>query len=120
MAYVIILVELALLAAGLAGMWKIYEKAGKPGWAGIVPIYNLFVLTEIVGRPILWFVLCLIPCTFPVMIILLMIDLAKSFGKTAGYGIGLAFLPFVFAPMLGFGPDRYIGPAAKNAGPPTL
>ena len=101
-------------------MYQSFGRAGKPGWAGIVPIYNIFLLTEIVGRPILWFVLCLVPCVNIVIIVLLMIDLAKSFGKSTGFGIGLAFLGFVFAPMLGFGPDRYIGPAAKNAGPPTL
>lgn len=111
------IVPLVVFAAMLAGMYKIFEKAGKPGWAGIVPIYNLFVLTEIVGRPILWFVLCFVPCVNIVIIVLLMIDLAKSFGKTAGFGVGLAFLGFVFAPMLGFGPDRYLGPAARTAGP---
>ncbi len=103
-----------LVVPMLAGLWKIFDKAGKPGWAAIVPFYNIYLLVEIVGRDILWFVLCLI---LPFLVIVIYIDLAKSFGKGTGYGLGLAFLPFVFFPMLGFGDAQYIGPSAAQAAP---
>jgi hypothetical protein len=106
------LVWLAVVVLILVSLWKIFEKAGKPGWAGIVPIYNIVVLLEIVGRPLWWIVLMLVPCVSLVVGIILCIDLAKSFGKDAGYGIGLALLGFIFFPMLAFGDARYVGPAA--------
>jgi hypothetical protein len=113
---VFFLVWLAVVVLIFVSLWKIFEKAGKPGWAGIVPIYNAIVLLEIVGRPIWWIVLLFVPCVGLVVGILLCIDLAKSFGKDAGYGIGLALLGFVFFPMLAFGDARYVGP---SAGTPT-
>jgi hypothetical protein len=106
------LVFLAVLVLVLVSLWKIFEKAGKPGWAGIVPIYNLIVWMEIVGRPLWWVVLMFVPCVSIVVGIILCIDLAKSFGKDLAYGIGLALLPFVFFPMLAFSDARYVGPAA--------
>lgn len=95
----------------LVGAWKVYAKAGKPGWASIIPIYNFVVLSEIVGRPTWWVILWLIPCTAPFVAIIVAIDLAKSFGKGVGFGIGLAFLWFIFFPILGFGDARYLGPS---------
>ena len=109
---VFMLVALAVLVVVLVSLWKIFEKAGKPGWAGIVPIYNAIVLMEIVGRPVWWVVLMFVPCVSIVVGIILCIDLAKSFGKDVAYGIGLALLGFVFFPMLAFGDARYVGPVA--------
>jgi hypothetical protein len=106
------LVWLAVVVLVFVSLWKIFEKAGKPGWAGIVPIYNLIVWLEIVGRPIWWIVLMFVPCVGIVVGIILCIDLAKSFGKDAAYGIGLALLGIVFFPMLAFGDARYVGPSA--------
>jgi hypothetical protein len=96
----------------IAGLWKIFTKAGEPGWAAIVPIYNTIVMLKIVGRPLWWIVLLLIPFINLIVWIIVSIDLAKSFGKGAGYGIGVAILPFVFYPALGFGSATYRGPAA--------
>ena len=70
------------------------------------------MLLKIVGRPGWWFVLCLIPFVNAIILILVSIDLAKSFGKGAGFGLGLAFLGVVFYPMLGFGSAQYQGPSA--------
>lgn len=98
----------------IAGMWKMFTKAGRPGWAAIIPIYNIIVLLEIVGRPIWWIVLMLIPLVNFIVWIILSIDLAKSFGKGTGFGIGLAFLYFIFIPVLGFGSATYRGPAAAT------
>ena len=107
-----LLFVLAIVLLVFVSLWKIFEKAGKPGWAGIVPIYNIVVWLELVGRPIWWIVLMFVPCVSIVVGILLCIDLAKAFGKTAGYGVGMALLPFVFFPMLAFSDARYVGPVA--------
>jgi hypothetical protein len=87
-------------------------KAGQPGWAAIIRIYNLFILLKIVGRPI-WFMIPLINLG---VAILLAIDVAKSFGKSVGFGIGLLLLGFIFYPILAFGDARYLGPAAATPG----
>ncbi len=110
---VVNLIVIALAILVIIGNWKLYEKAGKPGWASIIPIYNVVVLLEIVGRPIWWIILMLIPCVSLIVAIVVVIDLAKSFGKDTLYGLGLVFLPFIFFPMLGFSDAKYIGPAAK-------
>ena len=88
-----------------------FAKANEPGWACIIPIYNIIVLLKITGKPIWWIVLFLIPIVSLVASILICISLAKSFGKSAGYGIGIALLGFIFVPMLGFGDAKYMGPA---------
>ncbi len=108
-AMVMMVIYLAVIVLTIIGMWKAFEKAGKPGWAAIVPIYNVWVLTEISGRDVIWFILCLVPCINIVAIILICIDVAAKFGKGGGFGIGLAFLGFIFWPMLGFGDARYRG-----------
>ncbi len=108
----VMLIQLAFFVAIFAGAWKVFEKAGKPGWAAIIPIYNGIVLLEIVGRPIWWIVLIFIPCVNIVISLIVAIDLAKSFGKTEVFGVGLWLLGFVFIPILGFGSDRYVGPSA--------
>jgi len=104
------LVGLALTLVIIAGLWKVFVKAGKPGWASLVPIYNLIVLLEIVGRPLWWIVFFL--CTGPIGWILVSLDLAKVFGKEIGFAIGLILLPIIFVPMLGFSDARYVGPVA--------
>jgi len=96
--------------------WKIYTKAGKPGWAAIIPIYNIIVLLEIIGKPIWWVFLILIPCTAPIFAIWATNLLSKSFGQSEGFTVGLVLLPFIFYPILGFGNYKYLGPSAKEAG----
>lgn len=108
------LVWLAVMVLVFVSLWKLFEKAGKPGWAGIVPIYNAIVLLEIVGRPLWWIVLLLVPCVGFVVGILLCIDVARAFGKSPAFGIGLALLPFIFFPMLAFSDARYVGPVAGS------
>jgi len=109
---VLFLLYFAFIVAYVAGMWKVYAKAGQPGWAAIVPIYNIYVWTKIAGRPPLWFILALIPCVNIVIVFLLSMDTAKSFGKSEAWGIGLFLLAPIFWIMLGFGKDTYQGPAA--------
>jgi len=107
--FIVFIIELGLVVLAIAGMWKSFEKAGKPGWAAIIPIYNLVVILEIAGKPLWWIILCLIPIVNLVIIILIMIAFAEKFGKGAGFGVGLAFLGFIFFPMLGFGDAQYVG-----------
>lgn len=101
---------IAVWVVMIASMWKVFEKAGKPGWAAIIPIYNAIILLEIVGKPIWWFFLFLIPVVNLIIAIMVLMDLAKSFGKSAGFAFGLLLLGFVFFPILGFGSARYLGP----------
>ncbi|MBN1495894.1 MAG: signal peptidase I [Spirochaetes bacterium] len=99
-----------ICVAILAGMWKVFEKAGKPGWAALVPVYNLLVIIQIVGRPLSWIVLCLLI----VPIFILAADLAGCFGKSKGWGVALlGFLPFIGFPILGFGDAVFAAPAVK-------
>jgi hypothetical protein len=109
------IVWIAVLVLVVAGLWKVFTKAGKPGWACLIPIYNIIVLLEIVGRPLWWFVLMLIPFVNFIVAIIVSIDVAKSFGKGTGFGLGLALLGFIFYPLLGFGDATYRGPAAAAA-----
>ncbi len=104
------LVWLAIAILSIVGLWKLFEKAGKPGWAAIVPIYNIIVLLQIVGKPIWWIILFLIPFVNIIMILLVLIALAKSFGKSVGYGIACFFVGFILLPLLGFSDAKYLGP----------
>ena len=110
-----LLVALLLIVA----MWKVFTKAGQPGWASIIPIYNLYIWCKIVGRPWWWILLMLIPFVNFIICIILCIDLAKSFGKGVGFGIGLALLGVIFFPVLGFGSAQYQGPSAGGLAPRT-
>jgi hypothetical protein len=94
----------------IAALWKVFTKAGEPGWAAIVPIYNAIVLLKISGKPLWWIILLFIPFVNFIIGILAALGLSEKFGKGAGFGIGLAFLPFVFYPILGFGSATYVGP----------
>lgn len=111
---------LALLVIFIASAWKVFAKAGQPGWAAIIPIYNIIVLLQIVGRPLWWLLLMFIPLVNFVIAILIYIDLAKSFGQSTGFAIGLLLLAPIFWPILGFGSARYIGPAAAQSSAPAM
>lgn len=104
-----VIIYLAVIVFMIAAYWKIFEKAGKPGWAAIIPIYNLVVLLEIVGKPVWWIILFLIPIVNIVIAIIVVNGLAKSFGKDVGFTIGLLLLGIVFYPILGFGDAKYQG-----------
>jgi hypothetical protein len=128
------LVMIAIYVVAAIGLWKMYAKAGRPGWAAIIPVYNWWVWVEMIGRPRWWFwilvaeiVVSIIPIigtiigavlgiVFFVIFLMGCLDMAKAFGKGSGYGIGLWLLSFVFMPILGFGDAQYVGPVAA-AGP---
>ena len=93
----------------IASGWKIFSKAGQPGWAAYVPVYNLLVLLEIVGKPWWWLLLMLIPVVNIVLLIIVLNNLSRSFGKGAGFTVGMIFLGFIFMPILAFGSAKYVG-----------
>lgn len=101
------IIYVAVIVIVIAGIWKAFEKAGKPGWAAIVPIYNVIVMLEIAKKPLWWIVLMLIPIVNIVIAIILNIEIAQKFGKGAGFGLGLSFLGIIFWPILGFGDAQY-------------
>ncbi len=104
---VFLIVYLAIVVLAIAGLWTTYSKAGQPGWGAIIPIYNIILLLRIAGKPAWWVLLYLIPLVNIVIGILVAIEVAKNFGKGAGFGLGLAFLGFIFFPILGFGSAQY-------------
>ena len=114
MAFVIIL-YLAVMIFLIASMWTIFTKAGQPGWAAIVPIYNIIVLLKIVGKPTWWILLYLVPVANFIFLVWTINMLSKSFGKDEGYTVGLLLLGIVFYPMLAFGSAKYIGPFGDPA-----
>ena len=100
-------IPLVIFGVIVAGMWKVFEKAGQPGWAAIVPIYNMYVLVvEIAKKDMVWFLLSVF---IPFAAIIPMMDVAEKFGKDRMYGLGLYFLGPIFFPMLGFGDAKYQG-----------
>lgn len=115
MKVLLILFYLAFIVLMVVSMWKIFTKAGKPGWAVLIPIYNIIVLLEIVGKP-WWFVLLILflPIINFVFIVWVTNLLSLSFGKDSGYTIGLILLSPVFIPLLGLGDAEYQGPAGKE------
>lgn len=105
---------LPLIVFSIIANWKIYEKAGKPGWAVLIPVYNTIVLLEIVRKPIWWIALMFIPIANLVIIILIYIELARVFGQDSGFALGLIFLSPIFIMILGFGDAKYIVQASQE------
>lgn len=103
----IVILYLLVAIITVAGVWKTFTKAGQPGWASIIPIYNIIVLLEIAGKPTWWFILMLIPVVNFIIAIIVSIAIAENFGKSTGFGLGLAFLSVIFWPILGFGDAEY-------------
>jgi len=100
----------------IVGGWKVFEKAGQPGWAIIVPFYNAYIMLKIAGRPGWWLILYLIPLVNFVIAIIVAIDIAKSFGQSAVFGFFLLFLLCGIGYLiLGFGDYQYQGPSAASA-----
>src|SRR5262245_49189886 len=111
---VFLLVWLAVVVLIIAGYWKTFEKAGKPGWAAIIPIYNLIVLAEVAGKPGWWGLLVFVPCVGFVFWFLMLLEIAKKFGQDALYAVLLFFFPYIMFPILGFGGARYNAAAAST------
>lgn len=109
------ILSLALCVFVLVCMWIVFRKAGKPGWAAIVPFYNLYVLFEITWGSGMRFLLLLIPIYNIILSIQTQVRLARAFGKSGGFAAGLVFLPYIFIPLLAFGKETYQGVPVKAA-----
>ncbi|MGW6932833.1 DUF5684 domain-containing protein [Lentzea sp. NPDC054927] len=107
------IIYLAFLVFAIVVMWKVFAKAGQPGWAAIIPIYNIYVWLKVAGRPGWWLILMLIPIVNIIMSVIVSIDIAKSFAKDAVFGVvGLWLFSIIGYAILAFGGAQYRGPAA--------
>lgn len=120
----LILLLVALIVVMIAAMWKVFEKAGKPGWAAIVPFYNSWVLAEVGGKPGWWGLLAIFVSVIPffgaiaslVISIFIYLGVAQNFGKGTGFAILLILLPFIGVPMLAWGDAQYTGSGTVDGG----
>ena len=113
---VLIFVFVAIM---IVSTWFVYQKAGKPGWASLIPIYNMVKMLEIIGKQSWWVLLMFIPLVNIIIGFIVMFGLAKAFGKGFGFGLGLALLPFIFLPILAFGKSQCVGiNNSENTTPP--
>ncbi len=112
-ATIFMLVYFAFIILMLVSMWKVFTKAGQPGWGIIIPIYNVYLACKIAGKPGWWLLLFLIPLVNIIVAIILPLSIAKNFGKSGGFAVGLIFLPFIFYPMLAFGSAEYTAQIAE-------
>lgn len=102
-----------IVVASLAGLWRAFEKANRPGWKALVPVYNFVQTCRIVGRPGWWVLLMLVPLVNVILGVQISVDLAHAFDRSTGFGVGLLLLPMIFYPLLGFRRDvAYAGPVA--------
>jgi hypothetical protein len=113
-----LLFVLALCVFLIVALWKVFAKAGQPGWAAIIPIYNCYVLIKVAGKPGWWLIFYFIPLVNVVIAVMVTLAVARAFGKGVGFGLGLIFLGFIFYPILGFGSATYQPQPAVPAAPP--
>ena len=103
----IIVFSLILSIIMIISYWKILKKAGKPGWSILVPIYNIIVLIQISGLSMIYLLLLFIPIVQLYAYFKIMIEIAKKFNKSSGFGVGLSLLPVIFLPLLAFSDSTY-------------
>lgn len=106
------ILSLVFFLACIAGLWKIFEKAGEPGWKAIVPFYNFYIWLKIIKKPLWWYIFLLIPFINVFVILIMVVEILKCYGK---FGLGEQALgvifPFIYLPYLGFSAkERYIHP----------
>ena len=103
----VFIIQIAITVIMVVALWKIFTKAGKPGWASIIPIYNAYVMLQIAGKPGWWLLLMFIPIVNIVIAIMMIAGISSNFGKSIGFTVGLILLPIIFYPMLAFGNAGY-------------
>jgi hypothetical protein len=109
MAVVYGVVWMAVVVVFIAAYWRIFAKAGRPGWASLIPIYNVVTLLHITGRSGWWTLGMFVPLLNVFVLIRLVFELARAFGRGIGFGVGLLLLSPIFVPVLGFGGSQYVG-----------
>ena len=105
------LVSFVVCAFLLVALWRVFTKAGQPGWKCLIPFYNTYILFKIAGCNILWFILSFIPALNAIAALVCLYNLSKAFGHGIGFMLGMIFIPYVFFPILAFGNSQYIGVA---------
>ena len=90
-----------------AGLWGIFKKAGRPGWASIIPVYSDIVLLQMADRPIWWLFLLFLPFVNIIFNIVIWLDILRAFRKPQWHIILAVFLPFLYFPYLGFSDSEY-------------
>jgi hypothetical protein len=108
-----VVVYVAVVVFEIAALWQVFVKASEAGWKAIIPIWNTLIMLKIIGRKWWWILLFLIPIVNIIVYVIVYYELAKSFGKGGGFAVGNILLPFIFVPILGFGPAQYAGPYAS-------
>ncbi len=104
-----IVIYLIILVVAVVAQWKIFTKAGKPGWHSIIPFLNLYDLFEISGFNGWMFLILLVPCVGEIFLYVVYWKLAQAFGKGTGFGIGMILLTPIFMLLLAFGDAKYVG-----------
>lgn len=107
----LLLIYIALIVLNIVGGWKVFEKAGQPGWGIFIPIYNIYLACKIAGRSGWSLIFFLIPVVNIIVALFIAVDIAKAFSRSVGFGVGLWLLGFIFIPILGFGPAQYSRPS---------
>ena len=102
-----LVIEILVAALVVAGMYKVFEKAGLEGWKAIIPVYNVYVMLELFGYNPWLTLLLFVPIANVVLLVMLNDKVAKAFNKTTGYTVGLTLLPMVFYPLLGFTDEKF-------------
>jgi hypothetical protein len=108
---VFLLLVLVVIVFYVVALWRLFSKAGVPGWGAIVPIYNVYLWCKIAGRPGWWVLLFIVPLVNVIVHLIVSLDVAKSFAKSGAFGVGLWLLAFIFVPILGYGSSTYVGPS---------
>lgn len=103
----VLIIQIVLALLMIVSLWKVFVKAGQPGWAALIPIYNTYIMLKVAGKPGWWLILMFVPVVNIVVGILAIAGMAARFGKGVGFVFGLIFLPFIFLPILGFGSAEY-------------
>jgi hypothetical protein len=107
---IMLLIQLAIVVFFIVTMWKVYAKAGRPGWYSLIPFFNVYVLLKMASKPGWWLILFFIPIVNVIIAILAVFGLGRNFGKGGGFAIGLILLPIIFYPILAFGDAQFSGP----------
>ena len=110
--FTIIILAILIMVLIISG-WKVFEKAGRPGWKAIVPILNTITFIQIAGRSAWWFLLMLLPVVGLIFSVIVTVDFAKKFDKNHWFAVGIMLLPFIFYPLLAFGDSRYQGESSS-------
>ncbi|MBA4242188.1 MAG: signal peptidase I [Sphingobacteriaceae bacterium] len=102
-----IVLWLSIIAFAIVSQWKVFEKAGQPGWAVFIPIYNILIMLKVANKPWWWIFMLFIPIANIVFAIMLLHRISLSFGKSGGFTVGLLFLGIIFWGILAFDKSEY-------------